>query len=81
MIKATYPSKDWGWAVQWIDKNYCDSDFTSDPTIDPNPKKNAQKKAYDGMGELLENLRSGNRRNVTLNDIINRQIQIENARN
>lgn len=27
MIKAAYPSDDWGWAVQWINKNHVSLDI------------------------------------------------------
>jgi hypothetical protein len=28
MIKAAYPSDDWGWALQWVNKNHILQDFS-----------------------------------------------------
>jgi len=28
MIKAAYPSDDWGWAIQWVNKNHISQDFS-----------------------------------------------------
>jgi hypothetical protein len=27
MIKAAYPSNDWGWALQWVNKNHISLDL------------------------------------------------------
>ena len=32
-----YPSQDWGWAVQWIDKQKCDISLSIDPDVAKKP--------------------------------------------
>lgn len=81
MVKHCYPSQDWGWAVQWVDKEKCEVAKLSDEP-DQIMQNAAQSQArandaFEEMSTLLQDLRDGNRVHFSISDIITRQRNIE----